>query len=471
MPELSTGQRSSRPGALIVLAMATLVAAAAVFFGAPVVAARFFVDPTRWNEGQPAPEVRPVLASDGTQQPLPTTAGLTTAITPLIGGAGGGKMTISVIDVVTGQELYSDAGSAVLIPASTTKVVTGVTALAALGPAHRISTTAVAGANPGEIVLVGGGDPTLTLGDNGTYPAAARLDELAKSVRAALGASSPTKVVYDSSLFSGPDYAAGWDATIAQEGYGAPIRALTIDGARTVPDADPHAAYQPPRHSQPDLIAARAFAKALGVPLGAVVAGKAPAGARELGRVDSPPMARLVELMMLDSDNVLAEALARQVAIARKQPATFEGAAAAMKTVLTELGVSVDGFGLVDGSGLSKNGRLSAKLLTSVLSAAARSDRPQLHAVFAGLPVAGYSGTLSDRYTKAANGGAAAGYIRAKTGTLGADGVHGLAGIVTDVDGRTLAFAVLANSVTKPELTVREGIDRIAAAIASCGCR
>jgi D-alanyl-D-alanine carboxypeptidase/D-alanyl-D-alanine-endopeptidase (penicillin-binding protein 4) len=402
---------------------------------------------------------------------MPTAAGLSTTITPLLTGVGGGKLSVSVADVVTGQELYATAGSMALVPASTTKVITGVTALAALGPAHRLSTRVVVGANPGEIVLVGGGDPTLAPGANGTYPAAARLDELATAVRAALGTTTPAKVVYDSSLFAGPDYAVGWDATIAEEGYGAPIRALTIDGARTVPNADPHASYQPPRHTQPDLVAARAFAKALGLSPNAVVAGTAPAGARELARVESPPMARLVELMMLDSDNVLAEALARQVAIARQQPATFEGAATAMRTVLTELGVMTDGFGLVDGSGLSKNGRLSATLLTSVLSIAARSDRPQLHAVFAGLPVAGYSGTLSTRYQKPTNGGPAAGYVRAKTGTLGADGIHSLAGIVVDGDGRTLAFAVLANSVTKSETSAREGMDRLAAALASCGCR
>ncbi len=129
---------------------------------------------------------------------------------------------------------------------------------------------------PGEVILVGGGDPTLAPGAKGTYQGAARLDELAAKVRAALGTAAPTKLIYDGSLFSGPDYAAGWDATIAEEGYGAPIRALTVDGARTDPGADPHASYQPPRQKQPDVFAAGAFAKALGLPPSAAVAGAAP---------------------------------------------------------------------------------------------------------------------------------------------------------------------------------------------------
>jgi D-alanyl-D-alanine carboxypeptidase/D-alanyl-D-alanine-endopeptidase (penicillin-binding protein 4) len=206
----------------------------------------------------------------------------------------------------------------------------------------------------------------------------------------------------------------------------------------------------------------------LGLQPGAVVTGTAPAGAQELGKVESAPMVRLVEFMLMESDNVLADILARQVALAKGQPASFEGGATAMRAVLEELNLPVTGYGLVDGSGFSRNDRLSPALLTTLLAAAARSDRADLHGIFGGLPVAGYSGTLTGRFTRPQEGSGAAGMVRAKTGTL--TGVNSLAGIVVDADGRTLAFAFMADQTTDaPKAVV--ALDRVAAALAACGCR
>lgn len=463
------GYLTSRRLALVAVSLA---AGAATFLAAPYVVGPLLIDPIHWKAGAPRPEPPAVLGPVGDRSAAPAPSAVGAMLAPLISGSGlGGQTAVSVVDVASGQPLYAAAAEGTFVPASTTKILTALTVLAARGPGYRLRTTAVAGATPGEVVLVGGGDSTLAPGADGAYPGAARLDELAKQARAALSGTAPTRVVYDSALFGGDGYAPGWDSTTAADGYAAPIRALTIDGARTVPHADPHAAHQPPRHEQPEVAAAKAFAAALGVPATAVAPGRAPAGARELGAVESPPLSRLVEMMLLDSDNVLAEALARQVAVAKGQPATFAGAAAAMKSTLAELGVPTAGFGLADGSGLSRNGRLSAALLTAALAVAARPERPELHAAFAGLPVAGYSGTLSGRYRKVNAGGAAAGSVRAKTGTLAGDGVHALAGIVIDAEGRVLAFAVLANSVTKSEAAAREAIDRIVAGLAGCGCR
>src|SRR5690606_31970153 len=137
----------------------------------------------------------------------------------------------------------------------------------------------------------------------------------------------------------------------------------------------------------------------------------------------------LVEIMLERSDNVLAEALARQVALAKGQPASYEGAAAAMDAVLAELGLPDEENGLVDGSGLSRANRLTPSLLTDLLTVAARADRPELRGIFSGMPVAGYSGTLARRYGTAEPTRPGAGVVRAKTGTL--SGVNTLAGIVT----------------------------------------
>lgn len=438
----------------------------------------------------PEPAPSPVLADAGINAPAPAAAGVQAAIDKVLTDANlGSRVGISVVDVASGEGLYDRDSDAPITPASTTKLITAVTVLAARGPAYQIPTRVTAGANPGEVVLVGGGDPTLAVGATGSYPGAARLDRLADEVKRVLGGSTPTRVVVDSTLFSGPAYGPGWDDDIPTGGFAASITALMTDGGRINPKLSSGYAK---RFASPDLAAGRAFAEALGLPadgVKAVARGTAPAApvaaaatagvtragasavapGMELGRVQSPPMVRLVELMLSESDNVLAESLARQVALARNQPASFAGAGAAMNAVLAELGLPATESALADGSGLSRSNRITPALLTSVLGLAASGGRAELAGVFAGLPVAGWSGTLSDRYHGQAGTGAGAGTVRAKTGTL--TGINAISGVVTTAQGRLLAFAVLADRVPVGADEAQRALDRIAAALATCGCR
>ena len=451
--------------AVVVLCVAFAMALTAVFAGPSVVSTLGVAsgDGSRWHSGSTPPPPPPVLAAAETQAPVPTPDGVEAALAPLLTAPGlGDHVAASVVDVTTGQVLYGLAPDTAMTPASVTKLVTGVTVLAARGPAYRIPTRVVAGANRGEVVLVGGGDATLSGFTKPYYPGAARLEDLATQVRKALGDVAPTRVSYDGSAFTGPTVGPGWDDDATTGGYGAPITALMTEGARV------NRSRTSARYAQPDLAAAQAFAKLLGLPASAVTPGTQPTGAKELGKVESPPMVRLVEIMMGESDNVLADALARQVALAKSRPASFEGASAAMRTVIEELNVPSTGYGLVDGSGFSRLDRLSPALATSLLAASARPDRGDLHAIFSGLPVAGYSGTLALRYDQPANGRSAAGIVRAKTGTL--TGVNAIAGVLVDADGRTLAFAFMADR-TGNFIQATQALDRIAAALAACGCR
>lgn len=438
---------------------------------------------------RPDPPPAPVLAAAGTGAPAPTPEGVRAALDPLLDSAAlGDEVNISVLDATTGTPLFERGQDRPTVPASTTKLVTAATVLATRGPAHRISTRVVAGVNPGEVVIIGGGDPTLAINATGWYPGAARLDRLAAQVKKALGATAPTSVIVDSSLFSGPEIGPGWDSDAHIGGYGARITALMTDGARLNPKDTGRGQA---RAKNPDLVAGQAFAKLLGVPVSAVREGTAPGGAgpapagavspspgvvepgTELGRVDSPPMIRLVEFMLRESDNVVAEALARQVALARGKPASFEGAAAAMDEVVAELGLPEAESALADGSGLSRTNRLTPGLLTDLLALAAGGSRPELAGIFPGLPVAGWSGTLDDRFERSGSGSAnttaGAGTVRAKTGTL--TGVHAISGVVTTVEGRLLVFAVLANKVPASSWQAQPALDRIVAALARCGCR
>ncbi|MFC4019745.1 D-alanyl-D-alanine carboxypeptidase/D-alanyl-D-alanine-endopeptidase [Micromonospora sp. GCM10011542] len=422
---------------------------------------------------EPAPS--DVLAGPDPNAALPTPDGVRAALDPLVRAAAlGDRVNVSVADVTTGQSLFTKGADEGTVPASVTKLATAVTVLAARGPGYRIPTRAVAGATPGEVVIVGGGDPTLAVGKKGYYPGAARLDDLATQVRAALGGAAPTRVTVDGSVYSGPVYGPGWDADIPTGGYGGAVTALMTDGARRDPDADSGGAE---RVSEPDLAAGRAFARLLGVPTDTVKRGAAPAAGTggtpapgtELGTVQSPPLIRLVDIMISESDNLLAEALARQVALARNQPASFDGAAAAMDAVVSELGLPADEISLSDGSGLSRRNRISPSLLTDLIRVAGGGDHPELAGVFGGLPVGGWSGTLGERYQREAGTAAGAGTVRAKTGTL--TGVHAIAGLVTTADGRLLTFAVLTDRVPGGTDTAQPALDRITAALAACGCR
>jgi D-alanyl-D-alanine carboxypeptidase/D-alanyl-D-alanine-endopeptidase (penicillin-binding protein 4) len=173
--------------------------------------------------------------------------------------------------------------------------------------------------------------------------------------------------------------------------------------------------------------------------------------------------------MLVDSDNVVAEALARQVAIAKGQPASYAGARTAMTAVLGDLGLPTDGLVIADGSGLSRSDRLTPELQTELLATAASGKRPELTELFAGLPVASWSGTLDDRFGAPADKKAAAGVIRAKTGTL--TGNHAMAGLVTTADGRLLAFSILTDGVQAGADEAHAVLDRIAATLAGCGCK
>jgi D-alanyl-D-alanine carboxypeptidase/D-alanyl-D-alanine-endopeptidase (penicillin-binding protein 4) len=182
-----------------------------------------------------------------------------------------------------------------------------------------------------------------------------------------------------------------------------------------------------------------------------------------LAAVSSPPLATLVERMLTHSDNDLAEALARQTAIATGGRADFAGASAAVRAQLQKLGVPLKGAVFKDGSGLDRGNRLTAGLLTALLVKSGDPARPELRPVLTGLPVAGFTGTLAGRYADGA-----AGVVRAKTGTL--TGVNALAGTVVDREGRLLAFAFLATGTTDPT-AAQAALDKAATALAACGCR
>jgi len=164
-----------------------------------------------------------------------------------------------VIAVASEQTLYDRGADVPATPASTTKLLTAATVLASRGPGYRLSTTAVAGSTPGEVVLVGGGDPTLSVDAKGLYPGAARLDQLAAQVKQALGGTRPTRVLVDTSLFSGPQTGLGWSpGDVSPDGQVANVQSLMTNGGRVKPEHNEHGGD--PRFADPGISAGQAFA-------------------------------------------------------------------------------------------------------------------------------------------------------------------------------------------------------------------
>ncbi len=409
--------------------------------------------------GEPAP----VLASLSSDAPAPDPDVLAATLAPLLAApplAGG--VSAEVVDVASGDVLLDDGADRQVTPASTAKLLTAVAALTALDPDDRLETTVVAGPAAGEVVLVGGGDPTLsTTAPSLTYPGAATVADLAAQVQAALPpGTAVSRVLVDNSLFEGPLTAEGWGREDAPSSYASPVTATAVDGARLVPGENP-------RSGSPGTDAGRALATALGAPGAVVELGQAPDGAQTLATVRSAPVARLVEQALSQSDNLLAESLARHVALARGLPASFDGAAEAVTAAVADAGPDVSGVELYDGSGLSRLDRVTPRVLTDLVAGAADGSLEGASPVVSGLAVAGYDGTLADRGD--ADPATAPGTVRAKTGTL--LGVHGLAGTAVTADGRLLAYALVANGTTGGGLPEEAALDAVAAALASCGCR
>lgn len=408
-----------------------------------------------------------VLHGPQDSAPSPTAAALTAALQGPAGSAALGQLTGSVLDVASGTELWDRNATTALTPASTTKVLTVTAALLTLDHGMRLKTKVVQGAQPGTVVLVAGGDLTLNSRPAGQesklFPGSAHLSDLIAQVKKANP--NVTKVQLDTSIYNGPTTAPGWDPTDAPSVSAAPMVPIMLDGGRTG-DLDSEDVM---RTGNPGTAVEKALASGLGAQPGGTA--KAPADAKVLGEVQSAPLTELVDDLLTNSDNNLADAVARQVAIAKGDEPSFAGAVKATMDVLSQNGFDVSGVTLNDNCGLSTLNKIPAKLLSQIMAVAAGPDgkdprTAKMRAVLDGLPIAAVSGTLAEpRYTKPSNV-AGRGWVRAKTGSL--SGVNTLAGVVLDTDGRLLAFALMSTGADTN--SSRDALDTIAATLRGCGC-
>jgi D-alanyl-D-alanine carboxypeptidase/D-alanyl-D-alanine-endopeptidase (penicillin-binding protein 4) len=412
-----------------------------------------------------------------------TVAGVNSALARLLGTSSLGSHVGAVVtDLSTGQVLMARLGTSGFAPASTAKLAVATAALDVLGPGARFTTKVVAGPTPSSVVLVGGGDPTLAAGrpPASDYPQPTSLAALAAQTAQALRAKGihTVRLSYDTSLFTGPGMAPGWPQQYVTTGNVTPIESLEVDQGRLTAVGAPQDADDPgnfrPRTFTPAADAAGAFVSLLsaqGISVrGAVGQAVAARRAATVAEVSSPPLAEIVYQMLTESNNVIAENLARHVAVATGRPASFSGAAAAEIAVLRRLGVRGT-IKLEDASGLSPLDRIAPDTLVQLLRMDAGPGQPNLRPVITGLPVGGFSGTLAPGGSVFPDvGQAGLGLVRAKTGNL--ETVVSLAGIAQAKDGQLFAFAFMADRLPKTGLDAgASDLTQLATSLAACGCR
>jgi D-alanyl-D-alanine carboxypeptidase/D-alanyl-D-alanine-endopeptidase (penicillin-binding protein 4) len=330
-----------------------------------------------------------------------------------------------------------------------------------------LTTKVVGGSGRQSIILVAGGDSLLApdRGNSGAVVGHAGLGDLAGQVADALRKSGTTKVSVsvDLSYAPGPLLAPTWSGSFRPDGITGAVAMLGRADQRAAPGrpgpADPVA-------STLDAFVAQLGKHGIAATPGAGRQALAPLDAPVLGSVESAPVLDQLALALTESDNALIEILARQAAFRSGAPTTFADVGAWAVKRVASLGLDVHGVTLSDASGLSRQNRVTALLLTDLLAKAYDGQHPQLRLAVEGIPIAGLTGTLEDRYLSGTSH-AAAGRVRAKTGTL--TGANALAGSVVNDNGRLLVFAGLVPQAGRED--ARAALDRFVTALASCGCR
>lgn len=385
----------------------------------------------------PETEVPPPTAPSPTEPPQPAESTTTTtlptpasALADLLADERIEGDAVSVSVSIDGQgEVVTHEPDLPLRAASNQKLLTAAGALAYLDPTERLQTRlvgtgpVVAGVLHGDLVLVGGGDPTLgPLGPNS-------IDDLARQ----LGARGITRVsgrlLLDESRFDTVRTAPGWP-DLWWEDMGS-LSALSID--RNWYDLDGAFLADP----QPANGTLMKFALAVhGVSVDGTTATASVSEGEVLATVSSPTITEIVNVMLVRSDNYYAEILVKEIGHrSTRAPGTTADGLAAIQRLFQGLCVTLDGID-ADGSGLSYDNFRSSRELRSLLQAS--MTQPWGELLFAGLAVADGK-SFGGRYQDPA----VHGRMRAKGGSL--DVARSLTGFTATASNRTVTFSVVIN--------------------------
>lgn len=357
-------------------------------------------------------------------------------LAPMLDDARLGKASIQFRDVTTGNVVLAKNPQLPLLPASSTKVLTISAALLKLDLDDRI-TTRVVQSGSDIAVIKAAGDVWMTY---------ETIKDLAEQIRKNLPGVKQVQI--DTSAWTAPSFIESWGRENITEGFIAPMEPAMIYGARL----NGARSGDVPRSNTPALDVAGAVARELGVTAFSKAEGTVPAGegVKELAKVESPTLRERIEKLMETSDNVMAEAVGRELS-------GNDPVGETLRILGEHFQIPAD-LKIFDNSGMSKANRIPAEFLDSLMFAAAK-DNSRLSAILATLPVAAGTGTLESRYTTLRGRG----YVRAKTGTL--TDTSALVGTILSESGRVYTFAIISNDA--PILEARSAMDELASAVRS----
>ena len=335
-----------------------------------------------------------------------------------------------VVDLDTGQALYSRAPDVPRMPASVNKLYTTSAALERYGAEGQLNTEVLGdtpvddlGVVDGNLYLRGGGDPSFSRAE-------------ARGLARVLAGSGLTavdgRVIGDESRFD--SVRGGPASSFGVSSWVGPLSGLSFNHGLTI-------AKRPRFQRRPPLYAARRVERELeraGVSVRRTArAGIAPAGAVLLGEWASPRMSVLVRHINRPSDNYMAETLLKALGADFGAGGTTAAGATVARSHAAQFGAAPT---IVDGSGLSRQNWTTPRDVVELLVGMDGGELAE--PMLISLSVAGRSGTLAERM----RGTAAQGRCRAKTGTL--NGVSNLAGYCRSRSGARTAFAILMSNVS-----------------------
>jgi len=329
-----------------------------------------------------------------------------TAISPILKSAASSKALANpgmiLIDPVTGEVIFENSATSFRKPASLLKILSATALLTYLTPDHRFTTEISTGSEPNTLIIAGSLDPWM---------------ERKNSVATKMGRVSLPKLVTSALKKLDAD-------------NGEPIKTLRIE-------------YASMYTVDLDFIKAQLKARDVKVSTLKVTNAEARLYAKEsIAKFESPPLQTIMDWMLLWSDNTLGDRMATYAAMKAGFGYTESGIEKVFVKTLTDLEIDSTGLNAVDGSGLSKSNKVSARMIGQLLLKTYRNEK--YRTIYGGLPIGGVSGTMQTRFIESAP--SAIGLVRAKTGTL--NGTVSLAGYVQGGDQEYI-FVAIADQIPK----------------------
>ncbi len=307
-----------------------------------------------------------------------------------------------LLDPVTGDIIFENSANTLRKPASLLKLLSATSLLNYLRPDHRFTTEILTGVEPNTLMIAGSLDPWMT-----QY----------NSMAAKMGRVSLPKIVKTA-------------LKKLDANNGGPIKTLNIE-------------YASMYTVDLDFIKAQFKARNIKVSLMKVTNAEAHLYAKDsIAKYESPPLQNIIDWMLLWSDNTLGDRMAMHASMKAGFGYTESGIEKVFVKTLDSLGIDSKGLNAVDGSGLSKQNRVSANMLAQLLLETYKNEK--YRTIYGGLPIGGVSGTMRNRFIKSAPG--AIGLVRAKTGTL--NGTVSMAGYVQGGD-HDYVFVAIADRIPK----------------------